>query len=128
MSAVVCAALVASHWILDALTHQPDLPLIPGSSARIGLGLWNYPALAISIELLVFAGGVVLYLHTTRASNRVGTVGLWSLIVFLVVVYGGNVLGPPPPSVEAIAWTGHAQWLLVAWGYWVDRHRELRSP
>ena len=41
----------------------------------------------------------------------------------LLAIYAANLLGPPPPSVAAIAWAGHAQWLLVAWGYWIDRHR-----
>ena len=50
-------------------------------------------------------------------------VGLWSLAVFLIAVHLGNLFGPPPPSVDAIVWAGHAQWLLVAAGYWVDRHR-----
>lgn len=126
LPAVVCGSLVASHWLLDALTHQPDLPLSPGGSALVGLGLWNYPTLAISVELLIFASGLFLYLRSTKSSGKAGSIGLWSLVVFLVVVYGGNTIGPPPPSVNAIAWTGQAQWLLVAWGYWVDRHRELR--
>ena len=112
--AVVCGSLVASHWLLDALTHQPDLPLSPGGSARVGLGLWNYPTLAISLELLIFAGGLFLYLRSTRSSGKVGSIGLWSLVAFLVVVYGSNIFGPPPPSVNAIAWTCQAQWLLVA--------------
>jgi hypothetical protein len=51
----------------------------------------------------------------------VGTVG------FLLVIYAGNILGPPPPSVSAIAWIGQAQWLLVAWGYWIDRHRHAQG-
>lgn len=125
--AVVCGALVASHWFLDALTHQPDLLLRPGGTVAVGLGLWNYPVLAVGLELLIFAGGLVLYLQTTRSSDRVGSIGFWSLVAFLLVIYSGNVLGPPPPSVNAIAWTSQAQWLLVAWGYWVDRHRELRT-
>jgi len=36
-------------------------------------------------------------------------------------------LGPPPPSVSAIAWIGQAQRLLVAWGYWIDRNRRARG-
>jgi hypothetical protein len=126
LPAVICGGLVASHWVLDALTHQPDLPLTLGGSSRIGLGLWNYPALAIGLELLIFAGGLFLYLRTTKSSDMIGSIGLWSLVAFLAVVYGGNIFGPPPPSVNAIAWTSQAQWLLVAWGFWVDRHRELR--
>ena len=36
-------------------------------------------------------------------------------------------IGPPPPSVNAVAWSAQAMWLLVAWGYWVDRHRLQRG-
>lgn len=127
LPALVCGGLVVSHWLLDLLTHKPDLPLYPGASTRVGLGLWNYPAPAIALEAGLFALGVYLYLRTTRASDRVGTLAFWSLIAFLALVYAGNVLGPPPPSVDALAWVGQAQWLLVVWGYWVDRHREVRA-
>ena len=132
MPAVVCGVLVASHWFLDLLVHRPDLPLAPGAPARVGLGLWNHPAVAVGLELLIFAAGLILYLRATRSTDRVGSIGLWSLVVFLGLIYGanilGSVLGPPPPSVGAIAWVGQTQWLLVAWGYWVDRHREGRPP
>ena len=30
-----------SHWVLDFVTHAPDMPLWPGPSPRLGLGLWN---------------------------------------------------------------------------------------
>jgi hypothetical protein len=125
--ALVCGALVASHWFLDALTHKPDLLLYPGGSARVGLGLWNHPALAVVLEVTIFAVGVFLYARSTRATSRVGAIALWALVAFLLVVHSVNTFGPAPPSVDAIAWTSQAQWLLVAWGYWVDRHREMRS-
>ncbi len=48
--ALICGALVASHWFLDALTHKPDLLLYPGGTTKIGLGLWNHPAIAIILE------------------------------------------------------------------------------
>jgi hypothetical protein len=41
----------------------------------------------------------------------------------LVFIQIANIFGAPPPSVNALAWVGQAQWLLVVWGYWVDRHR-----
>ena len=41
---------VASHWLLDLLVHRPDLPLWPGS-AKLGLGIWNYPVPALLLEL-----------------------------------------------------------------------------
>jgi len=125
--ALVCGLAVVSHWVLDLLSHRPDLPLAPGSSLRVGLGLWGSLAGTLLVELAVFAVGVYLYVRTTRASDRTGTVALWALVGLLLVIYAGNILGPPPPSVSAIAWIGQAQWVLVAWGYWIDRHRRARG-
>jgi hypothetical protein len=124
--AVVCGVLVVSHWMLDLLTHRPDLQLMPTNAFRVGLGLWNHPAAAIAVELLVFGVGVLLYARSTRASNRSGTIGLWALIAFLLVVYLGNIFGAPPPSERALAWVSQAQWILIVWAYWLDRHRERR--
>jgi len=126
-TAIVCGVLVLSHWLLDALVHQPDLPLSPGGLTRVGLGLWNHPVFELSLEALIFVVGLVLYLRATRSLTRVGSIGFWSLIAFLALIHLGNIFGPPPPSVSAIAWAGQAQWLLVAWGGWVDRHREMRT-
>jgi hypothetical protein len=119
----VCGLAVISHWVLDALTHRPDLPLVPGGAARIGLGLWNSLPATLVVELGIFAIGVWLYVRSTRALDRVGSVALWSLVGFLLVIYFGNLFGPPPPNVTALAWVGQAQWLLVIWAFWVDRHR-----
>ena len=119
----VCGLAVISHWVLDALTHRPDLPLVPGGAARIGLGLWNSLPATLVVELAIFALGVGLYLRTTRAADRIGSIALWALVGFLLVIYFANVFGTPPPSVTALAWVGQAQWLLVIWAYWIDRHR-----
>jgi len=66
---------------------------------------------------------VAIYLQSTVAKDAVGKWALLALIVFLVFIYLGNLFGPPPPNVEALAWVGQSQWLLILWGYWVDRHR-----
>lgn len=121
--AVAVAALVVSHWVLDLVVHRPDLPLAPGGGARLGLGLWDSLPATLAVELALFAAGLALYLRRTRAADRTGSLALWGLVAFLLLIYVANLLGPPPPSAAAVAWAGHAQWLLVAWAYWVDRHR-----
>lgn len=125
--AIVIVLLALSHWALDVLTHRADMPITLSDSVRVGLGLWNVPALAIPLELALLAAGVWVYARYTVARDRIGSTGLWALVGFLVVVYAANILGPPPPSVGAVAWSAQAMWLLVAWAYWVDRHRRPRS-
>jgi hypothetical protein len=119
----VCGAAVISHWVLDLLSHRPDLPLVPGGATRVGLGLWNSLPATLLVELGIFVIGVWLYIRSTRPLDRTGTIALWSLVGFLSVIYFSNIFGPPPPSVIAIAVVGHAGWLLVIWAYWIDRHR-----
>lgn len=123
-SAVVLGLLVMSHWVLDLLVHIPDLPLYPGGTIKSGFGLWNYPAISVSVESLIFVGGVFLYLNSTKTKNKTGTISFWALIVFLAVIYVMNMFGPPPPSVEAIGYAGLLQWLFIPWAYWIDRNRK----
>ncbi len=122
--ALVLGGCVLSHWLLDAIVHRPDLPLGFSGGPYIGLGLWNSLAGTLVTELAIFAGGVWLYLKATVARDRTGTYALWGLAVFLLAIWAGNLFGPPPPGIEAVAVAGNAQWLIVLWGYWIDRHRE----
>ena len=127
-AAIVIGLLVLSHWLLDVVSHRPDMPVTLSDAHRIGLGLWNHPVPAIGVEVLLFAAGVGSYAASTRALNRQGSIGFWALVVFLLLVYAANLLGPPPPSVNAVAWSAEAIWLLVAWGFWVDHNRVARTP
>jgi hypothetical protein len=125
--ATVLGLAVVSHWLLDAIVHRPDLPLVPGGSYVVGFGLWSSLTASLVVELGLFAFGVWLYARTTKATDALGHWAFVGLVGFLVVVHAASVFGPPPPNVTALAWVGQAQWLLVAWGYWVDRHRSSRD-
>ncbi len=96
---------------------------MPGMEIRVGLGLWNSFAGSVIVETALFIAGVVLYVSTTKARDRVGKYALWSFLLLLVVLYVANMFGPPPPSVQALAVVAFGQWLFVLWGYWIDRHR-----
>ena len=121
--AMTIALLVVSHWVLDYVTHLPDLPLTLHGSTRVGLGLWNSVPGTLVAEFALFGGGLVMYLRATKARDRAGSIGLWSLVAFLVIVYIAATFGPPPPTPTAIAWSAQSMWLIVIWGYWIDKHR-----
>lgn len=124
--AAVLALLVVSHWVLDAVTHRPDLPLTPMGDARIGLGLWHSVRATLAVELAMFVAGVWMYQRATVASGRRGRVALAVLIGVLGVVYAASVFGPPPPGAMPVAYAGLGLWLFVLMGAWVDRQRAPR--
>lgn len=121
--AVVVLGLVVSHWVLDLVSHRPDLPLIPWGGPRVGLGLWHSVPATVAAESLMFVLGLYLYKTNTEPVDRIGTWAFAAFAVALAAIYAANLLGPPPPDARTVALVGHAQWLLVGWGYWLDRHR-----
>ena len=115
---------VVSHWILDVLVHRPDMPLYPGGT-KVGLSLWNVPAVEIPLEVLMFAGGVGMYLGVTKAKDRIGRWACWTYVVILFGFYVANLLLPPPTAVtpivvSAIVFTA----VLLVWTWWFDKHRQ----
>ncbi|HTD69660.1 MAG TPA: metal-dependent hydrolase [Gemmatimonadales bacterium] len=122
--AIVVALAVVSHWVLDVVTHRPDMPLYPGGP-KLGLGLWNSVAGTVIIEVAMFAAGTWIYLRTTRARDAVGRYGLGALLTLLALSYVGSLLGGAPPSMRAIEIGGIIfGWLFVVWAAWGDKHRE----
>src|SRR5579871_4371647 len=100
-AAPVILALVLSHFLLDWVTHVPDLPLYPGGP-KVGLGLWNSPPGTIAIEGSLFAAGVWIYARATRARDRIGRWAFAGLVALLLGLYVASIVGPPPPSVAAL--------------------------
>jgi membrane-bound metal-dependent hydrolase YbcI (DUF457 family) len=122
-AAVILFAVVLSHWLLDFASHRPDMPLTIDGLERYGLGLWDSVAATLAVEGLLLVTCVLVYARATRPIDRTGQWSLAGLVALLVIVYLASVLGPPPPDTAAVAWSAQAIWLLVAWGYWIDRHR-----
>jgi hypothetical protein len=123
---LVVAICVFSHWILDFVTHRPDLPLAFGDTVYFGLSLWNSVSVTIAVETALFFAGIFLYVWTTSARDKTGFFGFWSLISVLVIIYVANVFGPPPDDFS-IGIAGNASWLFVVCAYWVDRHRKINE-
>ena len=120
---ILLGALVCSHWVLDFVSHRPDLPLAPFAATKVGLGLWHSVPATLAVEGALFAAGLWLYLRTTRGRNAVGRYAFGALVVFYLVTWLSGVVSPPPPSDRAVAWVGVASWLLPLWAGWADRHR-----
>ncbi len=122
----VLGILVVSHWVLDWITHKPDMPLWP-RGPKLGLGLWNSVYGTMAVEILMFVVGVAIYTKSTRARDRIGSVGWWALVVMVGGFYMSDSLsGSTPPSVSAI-WISAliATAVTLVWAGWVDRHRDV---
>ncbi len=122
--ALVVGVGVLSHWILDAISHRPDLLLVPGGSLKVGLGLWNAPVATVMTEGVMFLAGFLLFLRTSTAKDGIGRYGFGIFMAVFVAIYAASLFGPPPPSTTALAWVSLSTWLFVPVAYWIDRHRE----
>ena len=123
IGALMISIGVLSHWVLDWITHRPDMPLYPGSPLH-GLGLWNSVPGTMTVELALFAVGTWIYFRSTKARDRIGSFAAIAFIAFLLIIYLASSTGSPPPSVAAVLWIvliGGV--ILLLWAWWFDSHR-----
>jgi hypothetical protein len=120
---VVVGAAVFSHWVLDLLVHRPDLPLYD-DALKVGLGLWNYPALAFLLELGLLFGGMLLYLHATAPKDNIGRYGMVIFGLAAAALQSVVFFGAPPTSPEAAAITALLSYFgFAAIVYWLEGKR-----
>jgi len=117
-NSIFLGLLVFSHWILDFITHRPDLPLSPFSNTKLGLGLWNSPILEIILETGIFLIGIVIYVTHVKIKRKLA---FWLLVIFFLLVHFLNLFGPPPPSTIAVAWSANLMWIIVLWAWWLEK-------
>jgi membrane-bound metal-dependent hydrolase YbcI (DUF457 family) len=115
-------SLVLSHWVLDFITHRPDLALWPGGPV-VGLGLWNSIAGTFLVEGSLLAGGVWLYVGSSSARDRTGHWALVSLVAITGIVWATQPWSPAPPGATAVACGALILWLLPPWARWIEAHR-----
>ena len=116
--ALILIPLVLSHWLLDLLTHRPDLQLSPFSETRVGIGLWDHPVAEIAIEIGGFVLAVIYYWAKVKPHRPMA---FWSLVIAFLAIHILNIMGPPPPSIQAVAWSANLMWLFVIWAWWIER-------
>jgi hypothetical protein len=125
---LIAAMAVFSHWVLDVITHQPDMMLLREVD-KIGAGLWNFPAAAMLVELVVIVSALVLYLALARPRSGGALWAILLLVAMMAGVQAINWFGPAPnpltTPLESIAAQGLLAYaLLIAAAVWVERTRE----
>jgi hypothetical protein len=114
----ISAAVVLSHWFLDYLVHVPDLTLA-GSPPKLGLSLWNHPAVEMPLELGLV--GVSLWLYARARRPRLLPVA--GLAAVMLAFQGINWFGEPERDVTAgtslLAFFAFGLMTLLSW--WVAR-------
>lgn len=116
----------ASHWVLDWITHRPDLPLYPGAQGRYGLGLWNSIPGTMFLELTIFGVGVWMYVHGTRPRDWIGKYIFLAYVLILLLLYVAIPFSSPPQSVRQLNYTSIVLTvILLAWASWFDARRDM---
>ena len=121
-------AAVVSHWILDVVSHRPDMRIAPGIPGAFGLGLWNSIPATLLVEGGMWLFAIVLYVRATQAKKRTGAYVLWGGIVILTLAWIGNISTAPSPgagvaALPSLIFFGCA----TGWAYWTDRARSSSS-
>jgi hypothetical protein len=126
INALILSGAVGSHFVLDFVSHRPDLPLWSGSHVYLGLGLWQSATETAIVEMSILGIGFWLYMRSTTGLTKWGKIGPWLLVIPLAVIQFTSYFGPPPPSVTAIGIAGLlGQVLIVALAFWLDTARRV---
>lgn len=121
---VLAGLVVLSHWLLDWVVHVPDLT-IGGAPPKLGLGLWNYPWIAIPLELGLTLGAFAFYMRSTRGPAGPPAVLLGVLLLLQAI----NWFAPHPAAAGLFVYLQAliAFALLTALAVWVGENRWFRK-
>jgi hypothetical protein len=125
-AARLIGALVVSHWVLDFVSHRPDLPLTPWSDGRYGLGLWQSIPATFAVEGLIWLAALAIFLRVRRPLGAQGQLALWSFVLVSTLLWAFSPFSPPPPSEQAVAYFSIFGWIIVPWAWWIERTSEAR--
>jgi membrane-bound metal-dependent hydrolase YbcI (DUF457 family) len=118
---------VFSHFILDFVTHRPEMQLYPGAPHTLGLNLWASVPGTLVAEFGLLAIGTFVYARASKPLSKGGTLSFAAFVGLLCVAYLGNVFGPPPPSVNVVVVGIFALLLVIPWAHAFDKRRTFAS-
>ena len=120
--AALLAAAVFSHWLLDALVHRSELPVVGAGSSKLGLGLWDSMPIALTAEAAIVIAGLWLFLGGSQLPRSKSIALAMLALVILAFTVVGMTIAPPPPSAQTMAGSSLATLAVVcAIAYWLGR-------
>lgn len=120
--AALVAAAVFSHWLLDALVHQPELPLVGAASAKVGLALWQSMPVALAVETAILVVGLLVFIPGSRLTRGKALALTALTLLILGFTVAGMTIAPAPPSAFAMASSSLATLVVVcALACWLGR-------
>ncbi len=123
---IIFGILVFSHWVLDFVTHKPDLALWFGGP-KVGLGLWDNRPLAVSTEFGLLIVGLGLYLVRTAAKGALGRITPLLLFGLLATAQLYGNFGPPPDNSAMAAQSAIMAYVIfILLAAWVDATRTVK--
>ncbi|WP_299289084.1 hypothetical protein [uncultured Tateyamaria sp.] len=112
----VIALVCFSHWLLDLIVHDHDMPLV-GNRYHVGFGLWHYRVGAITLEMGVIVAGVA-------ALAMFGTAVVWkvlSVAALMLVIQSVSFFTAPPSTPAKLATSMLFVFgLMMMAGWWID--------
>jgi len=129
-AAWVLFAVVVSHWVLDVISHRPDMPLGPGIPRLLGLGLWNSIPATLLVEGGMWLAAIVVYVRATHASRWAGNYGFWPGVVLVTLAWLTNISSAPSSGGSGIAAALPSLIFfccMIGWAYWAGGARAIRK-
>jgi len=127
-SAWLLFAIVVSHWILDVISHRPDMALAPGIGEVYGFQLWSSLPATLIVEGGLWLVTLVLYARATRPTKFTGRYAFWIGAALITLVWYGNIHAGMDPNPVKAGISGLILFsLMVAWAYWINRLRPMKA-
>ena len=122
VSGMLAALVVASHWLLDWITHSPGLTLtLTGAGDTYGLGLEQNAGFAIALEIAITLAAFVFYIKSSRGPIVQPTLLMTFMLGLQMVIW---LISKP----EIVGWGFYAEALiafaiLVGLAFWTGENR-----
>ncbi|NJM51731.1 MAG: hypothetical protein HC843_13410 [Sphingomonadales bacterium] len=116
--------MVISHWFVDLLVHAPDLTLL-GGPPKLGFGLWDYPLIAMPLELGLTGAALGYYWMKAGVMQKAILRPMLWLAGAMLLLQLYNWLAPEAEQVGiALPLSAIIVFLLFVWlAFRVDRAR-----